>query len=145
MSIYNMLNEFPNLQEGNFSRESCCTDKYNCVAWAAGDTTKQWVPYLYWPIDTSIMSGRDYVTSLILVFQGLGYSTCADSLLEVGYEKVAIYGHGIEWFHAARQLENGKGSSKMGNYEDIEHDTLGCLVSEIYGQVLCLMKRPRAG
>jgi hypothetical protein len=144
LSIYEILDEFPNLQADNFSPTSDCTDDYNCIAWAAGDTTRKWEPLSFWPVQDP-QSERGRIFSLISVFQELGYSVCSGRSLEAGYEKVAIYGHGTEWDHAARQLENGKWTSKLGDLEDIEHETLDCLVSQEYGEVLCLMKRPRAG
>jgi hypothetical protein len=41
----------------------------------------------------------------------------------------------------ARQLSNGKWTSKLGQDEDIEHENLEGLVGEIYGSVVCIMKK----
>jgi len=43
--------------------------------------------------------------------------------------------------HAARQLENGRWTSKLGELEDIEHD-LHHLASGAYGAVVQILKRP---
>ena len=42
--------------------------------------------------------------------------------------------------HAARQLPNGKWTSKLGRWEDIEHDLEG-LTGEMYGSVQQILKR----
>jgi hypothetical protein len=43
--------------------------------------------------------------------------------LEPGFLKVALYGTGLTYTHAARQLADGKWTSKLGKGEDIEHDS----------------------
>ncbi|MEG4575444.1 hypothetical protein QUA56_22590 [Microcoleus sp. N3A4] len=42
--------------------------------------------------------------------------------------------------HAARQLPNGKWTSTLGRWEDIEHELDG-LTSEMYGSVKQVLKR----
>ncbi|MEG3858797.1 hypothetical protein QT974_06710 [Microcoleus sp. herbarium12] len=71
----------------------------------------------------------------------LGYEICKDDLLEVGYQKIAIYVdlNGIPT-HAARQLVNGKWTSKLGWLEDMEHELDG-LVGDRYGVVGQILKR----
>jgi hypothetical protein len=61
--------------------------------------------------------------------------------LEDGYEKVALYGNTFLYSHAARQLPNGKWSSKLGRSEDIEHDTPDDVAGGLYGEVHQYMKR----
>jgi hypothetical protein len=53
----------------------------------------------------------------------VGFAVCADGALEDGIEKIGIYADGPEYMHAARHLETGKWTSKMGPDERIEHDT----------------------
>jgi hypothetical protein len=73
-----------------------------------------------------------------------GDRTCIDGSLEDGIEKVAIYSHGNVYEHAARQLENGKWTSKMGIAgELIEHDAPENLVGPYYGQDVTFVKRRR--
>ena len=57
-------------------------------------------------------------------FRSLGYEACPDESLEPSFEKVALYGFGFFYTHAARQLANGKWTSKFGKAEDIEHGFL---------------------
>ena len=45
--------------------------------------------------------------------------------------------------HAARQLESGDWTSKLGKSVDIRHSTLAALGGEMYGRVAFLLRRPR--
>ncbi len=83
------------------------------------------------------------LVSLSSVLRALGYEDCGiDDSLEAGFEKVAIYGSGTFYTHAAKQTTVGKWSSKLGKAEDIEHDTPEDLAGGIYGEVVEVMKRP---
>ena len=75
-------------------------------------------------------------------FQILGYEPCDDGTLEDGYQKVVLYADrsGIPT-HAARQLENGRWTSKLGRLEDIEHDTVEDVSGPVYGQPVQFMRR----
>ncbi len=133
---------FPNLHSGNHQIKSPPDDRYNCIAWAAGSDDSWWEPAStrYWPKNAP----RDYkLTSLIVVYESVGFATCADGSQEAGIEKIAIYADGDEYMHAARQLETGKWASKMGPDEDIEHDAPENLAGPSYGQVMGFMKRKR--
>jgi len=139
---------FPNLHPGNHRDTSEADRRYNCIAWAAGYNDKWWDPAepqardedFYWPENVP----RDYkVTTLVMVYQSVGFAICTDASQEEGAQKIAIYDDGEEYTHAARQLENGKWTSKMGPGEDIEHDTPESLVGPIYGQLTTFMKRKR--
>ncbi len=78
--------------------------------------------------------------ALTSLFEQLGYSVCPEAELEEGYEKIAIYALRGEGTHAARQLENGKWTSKLGENIDIEH-TLAGLKGPHYGEVVKTLKR----
>jgi hypothetical protein len=82
--------------------------------------------------------------ALVSAFEAVGYEMCAGVDLEAGYEKVALYvDRAGNWTHASIQLADGAWSSKLGNMEDIRHSTPYALNSNIYGQVMYFMKRPR--
>ena len=84
------------------------------------------------------------LASLIAVFVGLGFVVCADGALEAGVEKVAVYRDADgKWTHAARQLESGEWTSKIGSLRDVRHATPECLNSDLYGEVGGFLKRPR--
>jgi hypothetical protein len=67
-----------------------------------------------------------------------------DVSLDVGFEKVALFGYSLYYTHAARQLPNGKWTSKLGKAEDIEHDIPDDVAGGVYGGVVQIMKRPAA-
>jgi len=131
---------FPRLTPENHRISSPLSTDYNCIAWSAHDTDHWWQPGVYWPIETST---SDYgIAALMRVFQSLGYDLCEGYPLEEGFEKVALYGSNQFYTHAARQLPNGKWTSKLGASEDIEHEQPEDVAGGIYGQVVMFMKRP---
>jgi hypothetical protein len=134
---------FPNLSYQNSKPTSPAKNEYNCIAWAYGvddiwfwpDTDGQY----YWP-DT-IKRSED-INTFIDLFNSIRYVICENSDLEYGYQKIAIYMQDGSPTHAARQLPDGKWTSKLGSSIDIEHDTLDCLHGPAYGKSAVLMKRP---
>lgn len=133
---------FPRLTPQNHAITSPSTAIYNCIAWAAGDTTTWWQPGLYWPIPADPLD--ESLAVLTKVFEHLGYEVCLDDTVEPGFEKVALYSIGEIYTHAARQLSNGHWTSKLGNEEDIEHDSPSDVGGSIYGSVALVMKRKTA-
>jgi hypothetical protein len=140
--------DFPNLHAGNYEEKGPADKSYNCIAWAVERTDANWDPKegddpevrYFWPPNAP----SDYqVTSLIVALESVGFVICADGSMETGFEKVAIYADGPEYMHAARQLENGKWTSKMGKAERIEHDAPEDLIGPRYGHVTKFMKRNR--
>ncbi len=132
--------DFPALTEDNHQFTSPADVEYNCVAWAARDCDHWWQPGVFWPIDTSW--DEHGIADLELAFKSLKYEDCPDGSLEPGFEKVALYGDSFMYTHAARQLSDGKWTSKLGKAADIEHDTPDDLAGGVYGYVAQFMKRP---
>ena len=133
---------WPNLNRGEYRVTSEETPRYNCIAWAVGDSTVWWQPNSggYWPDG---VPDEVSVNSLKILFEGVGYRECASDELEVGFEKVAIFvdGDGLPT-HVARQLSSGNWTSKLGHWEDIEHQSLRALAgSPKYGTVALLLRR----
>jgi hypothetical protein len=72
----------------------------------------------------------------------LGYEPCDKEDLEPAYEKIALFVSSTGApTHAARQLQNGSWTSKLGPQEDIEH-TLEGLEGPAYGSVVRFLRRP---
>jgi hypothetical protein len=122
--------------------------RYNCIAWAAGDSERWWWPGAppeddgyYWPAG---VSHAGTVAAFVAAFATLGYGPCAGEAAEAGWERIALYAStdGVPT-HAARQLPNGRWTSKLGRREDIEHG-LHDLAGAFYGTVVQIMKRPAA-
>ncbi|HKE01236.1 MAG TPA: hypothetical protein VKE69_09520 [Planctomycetota bacterium] len=135
---------FPGLLAGQYSVTSPATPVYNCIAWAAGSSAQWWWPdpasLYFWP-NTAPRAAT--VEAFQKAFASLAYTVCESSELEAGIEKVAIFASplGVPT-HAARQLENGRWTSKMGREIDIEHLLLA-LEGPGYGRVVRLMQRSR--
>jgi hypothetical protein len=130
---------FPRLTPENHRVTSPETTDYNCIAWAARDTEHCRQPGIHWP--AAVESDEYGMESLQEAFHALGFEACTDGTPESGFEKVALYGNQAFYTHAARQLPNGKWTSKLGAAEDIEHDAPENVAHGVYGQVVQFMKR----
>lgn len=122
---------------------------YNCVAFAAGDSTRKWDPGMlpqpgyYWP-PTAISDDNESVDALKRAFDTLGFRECDSGDLEAGYQKIALYAiEPDDWLHAAIQELTGEWSSKLGNSYDVRHKTPQCVEGPLYGRVMCFMRRRR--
>ena len=128
--------------------------QYNCIAWAANDTSRWWEPVAwispgmgqiplspyYWPSGLPL---GDYSTAnYVRAFETIGYEVCASGELDSDHEKIAIYSKDGRGSHAARQRVDGVWLSKLGRNVDIEHATPEALEGDQYGQVEILMQRP---
>jgi hypothetical protein len=133
--------EFPNL--GKWTCTSKATGDYNCIAFAVGDQTRWWepCPSYYWPPEDN----PDYTAEcLIRALEAEGFKRCKDGSLVDGCEKIVIYlNDSGGWEHAARQESNGYWRSKIGEAEDIEHESPESLTSGDYGKPRLFMERPR--
>ena len=138
----NLRDLFPRLTEDNFQITSPKSIKYNCIAWAAGAMDRWWQPGVHWPIDSSRYDHG--IGNLVEAFRSPGYEECENETLEDGFEKLAFYGSGMMYTHAARQLSDGRWTSKLGQLEDIVHTTVDAISGGDYGEVLQFMRRVRA-
>jgi len=132
---------FPKLSIEGFKTVGQATELYNCIAYAAGDTTDWWWPTgpEYWP---PWATTNEKMRSLEEVFVGLEYEPCNDDSLEYGYEKVALYEINGRFQHAARQMPTGRWRSKMGRGPLIEHRSPDSLSDGVYGSPTVFMRRP---
>ncbi len=98
-------------------------------------------PY-YWVED---VPAELTIEAFVWAYGTLGFLPCEDSELETGFEKIALYATPDgEPTHAARQLPTGKWTSKLGRWQDIEHELEG-LVCELYGSVKLVLRREIKG
>lgn len=136
---------FPRLKKSDYRITSPIDNSYNCVAWAANDTTRFWWPdangQYFWPADTP---RECTLSAFIRAYGKLGFGKCPKADPETGFEKIAIFA-GVDGSptHAARQLPSGRWTSKLGRNVDIEH-TLHDLAGDTYGTVVMILKRPFA-
>ena len=138
---------FPSLVIAGYGVTSPQTPRYNCIAWAVGDTRRWWwpdpSPFAYWPAN---IPRENTLQRFIEAFQTLGYEPCENAGLEPDVEKVAVYADDAGApTHAARQLSSGARTSKLGREEDIEHRDLAGVEGEEYGHVVQLLRRPLSG
>ena len=141
MQLWSLEGAFPGLRNIGYEITSEISDIYNCIAWAAGDDANWWshAPDSYWPSDVDRSPG---VSALVQVFGALGFSLCETDELETGFRKIAVNALSGEWTHVARQLGDGRWTSKVGQFEDISHPSLENLAGDAYGEVHCIMRRP---
>jgi hypothetical protein len=146
--------DFPRLESEGYTQSSEATWAYNCVAWAAADNKKWWWPFgaanakeAFWPSSAPRAATLHAFTA---AFKTLGYSIDRKSdlqnpTLEVGLEKIAIFALNASGAptHAARQLENGKWTHKMGTHIDLETTTLTAVEGPKYGYVVRILRRKR--
>ncbi len=146
---------FPRLFGDRYAVTSGRTRRYNCIAWALG-RTDAWVqapPDGLWP-ENILDDGS--VQAAVALFESAGFARThiGDVHLESGVDKVAIYGDADGYTHAARQLPNGKWTSKIGELQDIEHESPDDLISvphwigtdrdKAYGELKQVMRKDRA-
>jgi len=133
---------FPRLRGGNYQVTSPREDAYNCVAWAAGDTSRWWWPddpRGHWPDD---IPRTETLEAFRDAFATLGYVVGTGEGVEPDFEKLALFADDQEVpRHVARQLPSGRWTSKLGLLEDIEH-ALHDLEGTAYGSVVLILKRP---
>ncbi len=138
---------FPDIVNWGYEVTSDITCDYNCIAWAAGDDTRQWWPSpdegtAYWPLEAPRTLSVDAFAD---AYATLGYVACEEDDYEVGFEKIALFADGSgEPTHAARQISETDWTSKVGRLQDIRHP-LRALEGEAYGQVVRIMKRSLRG
>ncbi len=130
---------FPNLSGSGYQITSPASLRYNCVAWALEITDQWWSHDREW-LDSIPRSLEAW--ALTQLFEAFGYAICHIHEREAGYEKVALYALDGQWQHAARQLEDGRWTSKLGPFEDITHPSPQDLTGEVYGDMHCIMRRP---
>jgi hypothetical protein len=134
---------FPALRRAGFEITSSRDQRYNCIAWAAGDVTRWWwpaeSPFAYWPPGAA---HEETVAGFIQAFAILGYEPAHSGDFEPQFEKVAIFASsdGIPT-HMARQLRDGTWTSKLGALEDIQHRELTGLEGAEYGTAVVFLRR----
>lgn len=138
-----LRSKFPSLRTSHFRMTSPATGDYTCIGYAAGDVDRVWLPdpwpdgVFYWPEGVP----REHtIATWTRVFESIGYRPWENAAAEPGIEKVALYADAKGPQHVARQLPNGRWTSKLGKLEDIEHELHG-LEGASYGEVVLVLGR----
>jgi hypothetical protein len=125
---------------GRYQVTSEWDDNYNCIGFAI--TNGKLENWNHLQPNKWIGQRTPSIHSLVRVCEARDFKRCGmDMSLEPGFEKIALYELRGMYTHAARQLPDGRWKSKLGEDEDIEHDTPECLCGKFYGQVHCIMRR----
>jgi hypothetical protein len=142
---------FPNILAEGFNYQDDCksdrTPNYNCIAWALGKTHQFWWPRdiwgYYWPPGLPREPlNQETVSNFVKAFHAEGYRRCWSGKFHRRYEKIVLYVNDQNRpKHAARLLEAGVWTSKLGKGEDIEHKTLRALEGNGYGKAKFFFKR----
>lgn len=133
------VGKFPGLGTSPFELTSDVDPFYNCIAWAAEESHRGWWPGKgYWPPGCPRLTTP---AAFKAAFGTLGYVSCSDGQPEPGKTKVAFYVLGGRVRHAARQLADGRWTSKLGPWIDIAHELEG-LEGREYGRASFFMERP---
>lgn len=135
---------FPRLNDSNHRKTSPATPSYNCFGWAiiGREVLMGPRPGYLWPD----VAPRDMkLSSFVVAASEFGYAPCETGNLADGVEKIVLYGLTERVDHAARQLPDGRWTSKLGlEHEDIEHNTPDCVSGGVYGSILQFLARIQA-
>ena len=135
---------FPLLTSSGYRITSPADISYNCIAWAVGETQRWWEPdpmnLYYWPPGVPRLFTIEAFTE---AYRTLGFELCAGPELEAGVEKVAVFAMNGRPTHAARQLQDGSWTSKLGVSEDLEHSSLRGVAGPAYGEPVRVLSRSR--
>ena len=138
---------WPNLRRTGYTVTDEASNDYNCFAWSihrtdfwfAPDPEMNKVGKVFWPSEIP----REYtLEAFIQAYATFGFTVCDNTELEFGFEKVVIYGNSSTPEHAARQLPNARWTSKIGEYEVIEHDLNAFDGGKYFGNIIAILKRP---
>jgi len=143
MDAASLESAFPSLAGTQYQITSNRSVHYNCIAWAASRNDAWWWPDPmgrgFWPDGVARVATID---SFVQAFATLGYIRGQSDAVDPDEEKVALFAKGDTPLHAARQLSNGKWTSKLGKSYDIEHE-LQAIAGDQYGRVACILRRSR--
>ena len=141
----------PSLTGTEYAITSDASERYNCIAWVVGETHRWWSPLAedgeYWPFEYQPEATTMVVQTALAT---VGFEDCADGESEDGIEKAALFADERGFTHVARQLANGRWTSKLGSDRDIEHDLEAVEgfdespMAYRYGRVVAFMSRRRA-
>ena len=132
--------QFPNLHGVQQKKTSEQDPNYNCIAWAFENNTRHWWPNQnrsYWPIQSAGLTAMEAFERL---FSSGGWEETDDRNAESAYHKIALYALNGAPTHAARLLNTGAWTSKLGQSIDISH-SLDELNGPIYGTVVKVFRK----
>ena len=134
---------FPHLTDANHRKTSPETPSYNCFGWAILSGEVLMGPKKGWLWPDNVPSDLR-MSSFVQALASYGFEPCPTGDLEPAFEKIVLYGSGEIVTHAARQLDTGRWTSKLGIFgDDIEHDTPEAISGGEYYAILAYFRRHR--
>lgn len=135
---------FPSLTDVAGKKTSEADSTYNCIAWAFKESHRVWWPHskAYWPIP---VDGMTILEAFEAWFAEDGWEQTESPDVEEGFEKVALFMANGEPTHAARLLDNGLWTSKLGWNPKISIDLshgIADLDGPLYGTVARIYRKP---
>ena len=105
-----LIRVFPNLANEDFDIICPESTRYNCIAYAAGDTSQPWSDESgdYWPLE---VPRSPTIGGLENLFRWLGFEKCRRPRLPADYLNVALYASEGLWQHAALQMPTAAGAA----------------------------------
>ncbi len=133
--------KWPFLYSEGYDAISLETWDYNCIAFAADINNEWWWPDAYGHAKWPIAWREETIECFIAAYEAMRYRKCRSDRPRRGFEKIAIYALAGVPTHAAKQLPDGRWKSKLGPWEDIEHNTLKAVEEYLYGKAVVFMER----
>ncbi len=133
---------FPKLRATHYTIRSPVDIRYNCHAYAMGETHRVWEPTpvgpsAFWPPGAPRAFDLQSFQDAYVIW---GFIQCSDGELESGVRKIALYVSNNAVQHTAGQTADGSWISKLGGSFDLVHELNG-LEGPLYGQVSAFMKK----
>lgn len=134
--------DFPGLKaDPSWVITSPTTSRYNCFSWAAREEERNWSPTGdFWP---SGCARELTIPAFVAAYATMGYTPGETDRSPKDVERIALFAMNEAPSHAARQLEGGEWTSKIGENHDITH-CLKALCGDIYGEIVLILERVRS-
>lgn len=133
---------FPNLTDPLSKQTSPKDSRYNCIAWAFGENRRWWWPVnkpgYFWPKQLSNKSPLEEFEDW---FELDGWEPTKEIGFDPSFIKVALFVLNGQPTHAARLLQTGMWTSKLGSDLDLAHG-FDELDGPVYGSVFGVYRKP---
>ena len=137
LTTFRREQHFPNLGLSDFEFTSLRDEDYNCVAWGL-ESKEDWIQFKDEEGNYDLR-----ICTYLKYFEERGYSIITDLNVNETTSKVAIYfdNNTGDFKHVSRQLDNGRWTSKIGDWEDLSHSSIEVLLGKSYGNDFVLMQK----
>lgn len=117
---------------------------YNCFAWALSDDSVWIEPPDFADPGSETEFAEKFNEWIVNRFREGGFEPITPATSGGDGEWIVLYAVDGLYTHAARRLAGGKWTSKLGDWEDIEHDFPDSLEGPLYGAATTMLRRQRS-